>query len=376
MDTLSKLIPPVISPPNKQRGQGTVPAIINIPPFNLEQSCKKPKRKKQKLGAPKNLWSPREDRILEEEVQKLGEKAWSEIAAKLPGRVGKQCRDRWRNHLCPEVKKGSWTGAEDKLLFEYRDKLGNQWAEIAKHIPGRTDLSVKNRYYSFRRKIQRQERRQKKVKFNALFAGEGRLEQELYEKGNRAFLESSHGRDRWQPGLSKIQSLANPGLKNSISRGYPIQPNPFTKLPRKICGIEALPSIQETSAPLLPLPNAFNTNMLNMNLLALCNMSNGLTVNDSDLISEVARSTGINRIGSTFKFNPLDFNTPNYLCRESLELMNRSNLSRASLDSVMPGTSSGLLPNSSKRNTMLSATSMYKNPICHVPLTELKQHFA
>ena len=144
---------------------------MTLPSLNL-LSFNKPKRKKQKLGAPKNLWSPTEDQILETEVMKLGEKAWSEIAAKLPGRVGKQCRDRWRNHLCPEVKKGSWTEEEDRLLFEYREKLGNQWAEIAKHIPGRTDLSVKNRFYSYRRKLQRQKKRQEKVKSSVTVAVE------------------------------------------------------------------------------------------------------------------------------------------------------------------------------------------------------------
>ena len=156
--SIVKSMAPVISPPSNKRS-----ITMNLPSLNL-LTYDKPKRKKQKLGAPKNLWSPTEDQILETEVMKLGEKAWSEIAAKLPGRVGKQCRDRWRNHLCPEVKKGSWTDEEDRLLFEYREKLGNQWAEIAKHIPGRTDLSVKNRFYSYRRKLQRQKKRQEKVK--------------------------------------------------------------------------------------------------------------------------------------------------------------------------------------------------------------------
>lgn len=155
---MSSKLPPVISPPSNKRS-----TALALPSLNMLSNMK-PKRKKQKLGAPKNLWSPKEDKILETEVSKLGEKAWSEIAAKLPGRVGKQCRDRWRNHLCPEVKKGSWTEKEDQLLFEYREKLGNQWAEIAKHIPGRTDLSVKNRFYSYRRKLQRQKKRQEKVK--------------------------------------------------------------------------------------------------------------------------------------------------------------------------------------------------------------------
>eukprot|EP00511_Aplanochytrium_stocchinoi_P003110 CAMPEP_0204832380 /NCGR_PEP_ID=MMETSP1346-20131115/13490_1 /ASSEMBLY_ACC=CAM_ASM_000771 /TAXON_ID=215587 /ORGANISM="Aplanochytrium stocchinoi, Strain GSBS06" /LENGTH=506 /DNA_ID=CAMNT_0051964153 /DNA_START=68 /DNA_END=1588 /DNA_ORIENTATION=+ len=131
---------------------------------NVKLAKQSKPRKKQKAGAPKHLWTSEEDDILEQAVKTLGEKSWSAIAARLPGRVGKQCRDRWRNHLCPEVKKGSWTKEEDRLLFEHQNILGNQWAEIAKHVPGRTDLSVKNRYYSYLRKVGRQKARREKEK--------------------------------------------------------------------------------------------------------------------------------------------------------------------------------------------------------------------
>ena len=40
------------------------------------------------------------------------------IAAQLPGRIGKQCRERWFNHLDPDIKKGDWTPDEDAVLFE------------------------------------------------------------------------------------------------------------------------------------------------------------------------------------------------------------------------------------------------------------------
>lgn len=31
---------------------------------------------------------------------------WTAIAAEMPGRVGKQCRERWHNQLCPDLKRG------------------------------------------------------------------------------------------------------------------------------------------------------------------------------------------------------------------------------------------------------------------------------
>ena len=39
-------------------------------------------------------------------------------ASHLPGRIGKQCRERWFNHLDPDIKKGDWTPDEDAVLFE------------------------------------------------------------------------------------------------------------------------------------------------------------------------------------------------------------------------------------------------------------------
>lgn len=44
-----------------------------------------------------------------EAVQKNGAKNWSKIAKQMEGRVGKQCRQRWHNHLNPNIKKDKWT---------------------------------------------------------------------------------------------------------------------------------------------------------------------------------------------------------------------------------------------------------------------------
>lgn len=38
-------------------------------------------------------------------VAKYGSKRWSLIASRIAGRIGKQCRERWLNHLDPDVKK-------------------------------------------------------------------------------------------------------------------------------------------------------------------------------------------------------------------------------------------------------------------------------
>jgi hypothetical protein len=135
----------------------TVSTVVNefspmLKPFSAEN--------KQKS---RHTWSLEEDDILTRIVDERGPKNWNLVAKELniqlyedvPVRQGKQCRERWYNHLNPTLKKGNWRVEEDIYLLQMQSEIGNRWSEIAKNLQGRTENSVKNRWKCMIKKAKR-----------------------------------------------------------------------------------------------------------------------------------------------------------------------------------------------------------------------------
>lgn len=81
-------------------------------------------------------------------VKKHGAKRWNYIATFLGGRNGKQCRERYLNHLDPSINKETWSVQEDDVIYQSQLKFKNQWSKMSKLLPGRTANAVKNRWNS------------------------------------------------------------------------------------------------------------------------------------------------------------------------------------------------------------------------------------
>lgn len=113
----------------------------------------------------RKLWTDEEDRLLRRETATKGadDSAWADIAALMKQfgykKTAKQCRERWMNHINPELLRSEWRPEDNKRLLDLHEKTGSHWKNIAVHFPGRTDNSIKNQFFSLVRKSLRKARK-------------------------------------------------------------------------------------------------------------------------------------------------------------------------------------------------------------------------
>jgi hypothetical protein len=106
-----------------------------------------------KPGARKGQWREEEDAIVLRVIAQSAEPTftqWADLAPQLPGRSGKQIRDRWVNYLNPAINHLPFSREDDLRLWEGHKKLGKRWVEISVKVfnSTRSENHIKNRWYS------------------------------------------------------------------------------------------------------------------------------------------------------------------------------------------------------------------------------------
>jgi len=202
------MYPPHISPDGKGMDRSPSPSGLGS---------------KRKQG-PK-AWTKEEDALLLNIVQSMRmPMKWSVVAQSLPDRTGKQCRERYVNHLNPRLKVSDWGPLEDATIFHLYDTIGSHWAKMSKMIPGRTDNGIKNRFHNLRRQLEREDEHRLRLSSARDFPEEIRLDR------MREMPEELRGKsaELWdmKSGLSVLaaQSVLGGSMARSAGRFGPFRP--------------------------------------------------------------------------------------------------------------------------------------------------------
>ena len=94
----------------------------------------------------KSKFSPEEDDFLTRLVLMNKNPNWNEIASIMRTRNARQCRERWKNYLNPELRCDPWSHEEDQLLIQKYNEFGSHWNKISKFFINRSDNSIRNRW--------------------------------------------------------------------------------------------------------------------------------------------------------------------------------------------------------------------------------------
>lgn len=136
-------------------------------------------------------WTKNEDNILINCINRFGEGKWNEMERCFIGRTRKQIRQRYVNNI--KIKKISenmnqkislnsssssinekikdekhsfiWNDKLDKILLREYFLNKKSWVKISKKIPGSSENSVKNRFYSLLRQLVNNEKKEYKSNF-------------------------------------------------------------------------------------------------------------------------------------------------------------------------------------------------------------------
>jgi hypothetical protein len=137
-------------------------------------------------GPPRQKFSVQEDEQLRALVDELGIDSWSEVASRLGTRSARQCRERFKNYLSPNLRNGQWSEDEDRLLAEKFKEFGAKWSIIVGFFPSRSEVNLKNRWTQLQNRGAHdleQEKRKVILDLNSVIAGIAKAPPQAREPG-------------------------------------------------------------------------------------------------------------------------------------------------------------------------------------------------
>ncbi|OHT05508.1 hypothetical protein TRFO_26784 [Tritrichomonas foetus] len=162
----------------------------------------------------RRVFTTEEDKFLAELVSSQKCTNWHEVAQKLPGRTARQCRDRWTNYLSPSNSFAPWTKEEDLLVIEKVNEFGTRWSVIAKYIEGRSDNTIKNRWYSGLKKSCYVDSQGKYV----MKGEKGSTSNSAAKGGNKKFKAAQHGNNSGNKGEGKFTTRVKASPQSKIPK--------------------------------------------------------------------------------------------------------------------------------------------------------------
>nr|CAD7589112.1 unnamed protein product [Timema genevievae] len=105
-------------------------------------------------------WTDDEDRLLKQVVARYrvgSHIPWSKVAIHIPDRTKVQIFNRWKYSIAPHIKKGRFTSGEDQMIITALQRYGKNFKQIARFLPDRTPVQIRDRYNSNLQYLDRKE---------------------------------------------------------------------------------------------------------------------------------------------------------------------------------------------------------------------------
>ncbi|OHT04284.1 hypothetical protein TRFO_28279 [Tritrichomonas foetus] len=182
-----------LSPLSSSSDEPTSPTSFNNPSiFNNKVTGRK-------------RFTPDEDSLLVNLVSRYGQD-WVRISEEMGTRTTRQCRERWRFFLSPDVDLNEWTATEDALLLEKYAEHGPRWKKLQLFFPKRTYINIRNHY----RNLQNVEKRKSAIHPNQI----QRAQTGSTAKNSKVLSNPVHS--NIQSDIQKLQNSVPPNIHSNI----------------------------------------------------------------------------------------------------------------------------------------------------------------